>query len=281
MGKRGQLMNTIAPEKAAAREAARNENGTFGAQEHSSPEVTVGPSPKALGMIGLGPASENPLAEPFDSVEERPLRPYFALTPGDDDEFFDAPIGTTVHMVVKGKGGSRVRRFVKADDARFEQPVWHELAEFREVEIATHTAGELWEELFEDDGRMRSAMLCAPHGMLYSDRRGFVDRADIDKPITWEEARDFLAAFPKAHLVSRSRFGDSRDDGVPPAFHGKAHITVDEGGYLRITGPGRGRNAVRALHLSNVQVFDRDGDLVIRQELDPGFGWEEVLRPTR
>jgi len=110
MGKRGQLMNTIAPEKAAAREAARNENGTFGAQEHSSPEVTVGPSPKALGMIGLGPASENVLAEPFDSIEERPLRPYFALTPGDDDEFFDAPIAITPRTggCLRTAAGSRI-----------------------------------------------------------------------------------------------------------------------------------------------------------------------------
>lgn len=104
---------TISPTAADAREAARATDGKFGEQQHTDPET--GFSKKALAMFGLGPASVNTYAEPADRIEERTPRPYFALTPGDDDEFFDARPGTRLHMKLPNENGHLVeKRFVRS-----------------------------------------------------------------------------------------------------------------------------------------------------------------------
>jgi len=270
-------MTTLTPAQRKAQADARHADGTFGEQHHADPETKV--SPKQLGMIGLGPTSKNVFAEPLDREEWRPLRPYLPLTPADDDEFFDAPEGS--YLVLSTEVGKQ-RRFVLEHDDRYGHAVWGELAEHREVVVRSHEPGDLWATMFADDGRMHSARLSLPAGMLHSDRDGFIDRHEYDTPIEWEEAMHRLAVYPNAVVVSRSQFGDERTDGVPEGLQGKVTVDVREDGYLKLTGPGRGANrAVRALHMSKVDVFDRDGDIVLRHEQDPGFGWEEVLRPAR
>lgn len=271
-------MTDLTATQIAERENARRDNGEFGTHEHSTPDVSLGSklTPKQLGLLGLGPSSPNIFADSFDAGDaDRPLRPYLPLTSGDDDEVFDAPIGTRI-LVVTDEQNMAVRKFERDSD-----DTWRELSEHREVATAEVTTGEVWEALFADDGKMHSAQLSAPLGALYSDRTYFVRRDAVDAPLSVEEARDRLRAHPRAFLVSHSSFGDSRDDGVPQALRGKLKVDVADDGYLHLAAPGRGRQASRGINLTALQLFDRDGDIVLRRETDPGFGWEDVLRPTR
>lgn len=258
-----------------AREQARHSDGRFGAQDHTAPETVLagGPSPKQLGMMGAGPASVNVFAEPWDKHEMRPLRPYLPLTPADDDEFFDARPGSHLSVVEEGEDGrTSLRTFVRGTDA------WEERSSLRNVAQRDVAPGELWEELFNDDGTMRSSMLMAPVGVLYSDERFYVSRDDIDKPLTVQDAIHRLTGARRGLMVSRSVFGDHRDDGVPEAFQGELTLDVTDAGYFSFAAIGRGRQAKRSFDLERVQIFDRDGDLVFRMEHDPGYGFEEVIR---
>lgn len=256
----------------AARESARHDNGQFGEQHHTAPETTI--TPKQLGIIGLGPESVNTYAEPYDAEEWRPARPYLALRPSDDDEFFDARVGSRITLSQDGA----TRTFELTRDTRYPGPVWSERSA-RNVETGVLEPGDLWAEMFDDDGRMHSARLSAPVDVLFSDRTYYAHRSEIDTPLAWEEARDRLTATSRARLVSRSVFGDSLDDGVPEVFQGTLRTSVTGDGYFSYSETSRGPKATRSLHLTAVEVFDRNGDIVIRKETDPGYGFEEVLRP--
>lgn len=261
-----------------AREEARLSNGRFGTQSHTPPEATLtGPSPKQLGMMGAGPDSVNVFAEPWDEDEMRPLRPYLPLTPADDDEFFDARPGTRLNVVEKNEaGGTSIRTFVRSDDG----DTWEERSQLHDVFQRDVPAGELWADLFEEDGTMRSSLLQAPVGVLYSDQRYYISRDDVDKQLTTDDAIYRLSGARRGRLVSRSVFGDHRDDGVPEAFRGELALELRDNGYFSFAGIGRGRQAKRGFPLERVQIFDREGDLVFRMEHDAGYGWEEVLRLT-
>lgn len=267
-----------------AREDARERStGRFGKQEHSAPEVTLADGtvipPKDLGILGMGPSSENSFAEKADlanddGIPTRPLRPYLALTPADDDEFFDAPVGSELHVREKIQGGERLRRYrheVGAD----RQSVWRELAEHREAVVAEHAAGDVWASMFEDTGHMRSARLHTPLGVLYSDRTHYVTRDRVDTPLTLSHAKWNLGRARRIELVSASRFGDTREDGIPAARSKlmDVHLNGDTLSY----GPSNGSAPSRTIDLSKVQLFTRDGDIVIRKETDPGYGFEETI----
>ena len=230
-----------------------------------------------MAMAGFGgPASVNVLAEPWDKDEMRPLRPYLPLTHGDDDEFFDARPGSRLSIVEKdAAGNTRTRSFVRSD----REGTWEERSELRDVFQNHITSGELWGELFEEDGSMRSNLLHTPNGVLFSDERYYVPRAEIDKPLTVDDAIYRLSGARRGQLVSRSTFGDIRDDGIPKAFQGELELRLNEDtGNFSFHGDGAQAN--RGFPLDRVQIFDRDGDLVFRMEHDPGYGWEEVLRIT-
>lgn len=263
-----------------AREQARLSSGQFGTQEHTAPEATLsGPTPRQLAAAGFGgPASENVFAEPWDKDEMRPLRPYLPLTPGDDDEFFDARPGTRVTVVERDGNATRIRSFVRRANA----DLWEERSELRDVFQRKLTAGDVWMEMFEEDGSMRSALLHAPEGTLFSDERYYVARDEVDKPLTVDDAIYRLSGARRGQLVSRSTFGDVRDDGVPEAFQGELALELRDNGFFSLSGIGKGRDAKRGFPLDRVQIFDRDGDLVFRMEHDHGYGygWEEVLRIT-
>jgi len=237
-------------------------------------------SKKSLGMMGLGPHSPNSYDEPFDAEQDRPLRPYFALTPGDDDEFFDAHPGSRIHVKVPGEDGKLVeKRFVRADKLDENgTPVWFEMSQRREVIAGEVNASDLWAEMFDDEGAMHSARFHMPVGMLYSDSRRFVNREDVDVPMTITQLRDRLKSV-RVEMVSASLFGDTRQDGIREGFTGVLDIDLADDGTLTF-GPDLHGPIQRVFNASRVQVFDREGDIVIRQtEAGPGsYGWEEVLR---
>ncbi|SDH40289.1 hypothetical protein [Microbacterium sp. 77mftsu3.1] len=278
-------MTTISTASESAREGAREKaTGRFGDQQHSAPEVTLTDGtiipPKQLGIIGMGPASENSFAEKADrsnndGIPTRPLRPYLALTPGDDDEFFDAPVGSELHVRERVQGGERTRRYVHEIGAD-RQTVWRELAEHSEAVIAEHAAGDVWASMFEDTGHMRSARLHTPVGVLYSDRTHYVTRDRVDIPMTLSHAKWNLSHASRIELVSASQFGDTREDGIPAARSKlmDVHLKGDVLSY----GPSNGSAPSRSIDLSKVQLFTRDGNIVIRKETDPGYGFEETIR---
>ena len=261
----------------AAREDARQDDGRFGVQQHTAPEAQLndGPSPKALGMFGLGPASVNAFAEPLDSEEDRPLRPYLPLTPGDDDELWDARPGSRVVVSESVDGRTSLRTFVRGGTSE-----WEERSTERDVFVRTVETGEVWEAMFADDGTMRSSPLSCPPGTLYSDATGFVHRDRTDTPLSAEDALDRLAPHTRGILVSESAFGDTRDDGIPPARQGSLRVSVT-GRTVQLQPVGGTRGTARTLNLDNVDIFERDGDIVFRQEKDEGYGWEQVLRLER
>lgn len=264
--------------QAIAREEARQSSGQFGTQQHSAPETTLaatGPTPKQLAAAGFGgPASVNVFDEPWDKDEMRPLRPYLPLTPGDDDEFFDAHPGARLSLVEKDDNGrTRVRSFVRHEKAG----IWEERSELRDVFQREVESGELWLELFEEDGSMRSALLHTPAGELFSDQHYFVSRDAIDKPLTVDDAIYRLSGARRGQLVSRSTFGDHRDDGIPKAFQGDLELRLNED-TAHFSFHGQSAQATRGFALDRVQIFDREGDLVFRQSHDDGYGWEEVVR---
>lgn len=226
-------------------------------------------SPKQLGIMGLGPDTPNRFAEPFDTERgERPLRPYVALTPADDDEFFDAPAGSILSIAEP----TSLTRYVKTDSAYG----WEKLSD-RNTRSGAIEAGELWGRLFREDGTMRESMLSAPHGTLFSDQHYFVPAATVDQPITAADAIKRLSG-GRARLVSRSVFGDSRSDGIPPVFQGTLTVSCTADGYLQYRSTGGQRGASRGVQLGGAELFDRGGDIVIRKEELAGYGWEEVLR---
>lgn len=262
-------------ESAIAREEARLSSGQFGVQEHSTPETTLsGPTPKQLAAAGFGgPASVNVFAEPWDKDESRPLRPYLPLTPG-DDEFFDARPGSSLSVRDVAEDGKTSVRTYTCVDGQF---TWHELSS-RGTVVRAIPAGELWLDLFEENGAMRSALLHAPVGTLFSDQHYFVARDAMDKPLTVDDAIYRLAGARRGELVSRSMFGDHRNDGIPPAYQGELVIDVTDSGRVTYHRVGARDSEKRQFTLDNVEIFDRDGDIVFRQEKDSGFGWEETLR---
>lgn len=276
-------MTPLDSPQTAAREDARLSTGRFGAQEHSSPEAAlapsperVGPSPKQLGMVGAGPASVNVFADSWDNDEMRPLRPYLPLTTADDDELFDARPGTRVSVVTKdATGRTFLRPFVRTEN----DGTWEERHPLRDTFQRELSTGEVWEEMFEEDGTMRSTLLHTPDGLLYSDKRYYVSRDDIDKPLTVQDAVDRLSGARRGQLVSRSLFGDQRNDGIPPALQGVLSLKIEDG-HLSYSAVGGDRLAKHGFSLEQTQIFDREGDLVFRKEQDLGYGFEEVIRIT-
>lgn len=263
----------------------REQTGKFTTKENDAPTgalTTAKPelTPKQLAIMGLGRTSVNVFAEPADAEADRgrrPFRPYLPLQPADDDELFDAPTGSIVTIVDTAEDGKTSTRIYEKDRGDFD---WRELSQRGVTSDTITETGELWASLFNDDGTMRSALLSPPPGVLYSDASHYVLRTAVDRPITVEDAAERLHA-RRATLVSRSVFGDTRDDGIPAALQGPLTVSVDGTGYLRYQAVGRGRQASRALNLAGADIFDRDGDIVIRRELDEGYGWEEVLRVAR
>lgn len=254
-----------------ARELSRENTGRFGVQQHSAPETALpGHTPKQLAAAGFGgPASVNVFAEPWDKDESRPLRPYLPLSSGDDDEFFDAHPGSSLTIV----DGVNVRTFTCTG----EQFTWEERSHRGNV-VRTVSSGELWLDLFNEDGSMRSALLHAPVGTLFSDQHYFVARDVVDKPLTVDDAIYRLSGARRGELVSRSTFGDMRLDGIPPVYHGELAIDVTDTGRVTYHRVGARSGEKRVFTLDNVDIFDRDGDIVFRQEKDGGFGWEESVR---
>lgn len=259
--------------------------GSFAPQRQTAPEVTLapatGPTPKQLGMIGAGPASSNSYSEPADRAEtedgipNRPLRPYLALSPADDDEFFDAPVGSHVHVTTK----DGERYFTLEQFAGKEDPVWAEHRAGSSHPICELERGEMWAELFADDGRMHSNRLHAPEGYLYSDRTHFVHRSRVDERMLPLTIESLVNRRGQLTVVSRSSFGDQRQDGVDPMYEGQLSARV-EGGKL-IYGRGNGAAPSRSIALGKVQTFWRNGLIVVRSEQDEGYGWEEAYDVSR
>lgn len=257
-------------------------DGTFTTKTHDAPTGALTPparefTPKELAILGMGgPDTVNVYAEPVDARTERgdrPLRPYLPLQPADDDEFFDAPTGALLTVEDHDQAGRPfTRRFQKFTEA-YE---WRELTE-RDVPSATQlSAGDVWANLFEEDGSMKSARLSAPHGMLYSDRRHYVHRTQVDEPLSLEQVFDRLHG-RRAQLISASEFGDRRVDGIPDGFDGPVNVTVEADGVFRY-GPVTPGHRAHAVSVGRVDLYDREGDTVIRVEREAGYGWERVFR---
>lgn len=248
----------------------RATDGTFAEKPQSAPEASLGEvTPYQMGLMGLGPASKNDFAEPFDTaLDRRPLRPYLPLTPGDDDEVFDAPTGTVLTCSDKGA----VSRFEKVFDGS-----WVTLGE-RGAPHKRVTAGDVWGALFREDGTMRSAKLDLPLGTLYSDKTWFTSQEETDSPLTPADVEGRLHG-SVVRMVSHADFGDERVSGVPEGERGA--LTFDSrDGYVQIVSRGR-RPSKRTVNLSQVECFDRAGDVVLRWEHSPGYGYEIVLRKDR
>jgi hypothetical protein len=157
-------MTTFDETKVKRQSAGTSTGGQFATKEQSAPESGLiangGYTPHQLGIIGLGPASPNSFAEEFDATRgERPLRPYFALWPGDDDEFFDAPAGAVIEM-------DDARRF----ELNAEPRQWQEVDDTGNAVGDYLEPGEMWANLFDPEtGAMKSARMCLPDGTLQGD----------------------------------------------------------------------------------------------------------------
>ncbi|MBN9214826.1 MAG: hypothetical protein J0J04_08550 [Microbacterium sp.] len=246
--------------------------GQFATKTNDAPAAELerpGPTPKQLGILGLGPDAPNVLAEPFDAERgERPMRPYLPLCSADDDEFFDTPKGAKLSVVY---GAGDVRTYRKAD---------HEFGWVGDDEHRTPMeAGELWASMFNDDGTMRSAMLSAPNGYLIGDSGYWTPTAQVDKPIGATEAIARLDG-KRARMVSKSATFTTgqRNDGIEPALQGVLHLECGSDGYFRYRSAPQGNHSGRAQLIAGAEIADRNGDIVIRHTAGDGYGWEEVFR---
>lgn len=247
--------------------------GSFASHERSAPETTI--SPRALGAIGLGPASPSVYMDRVDTRAERgerPARPYLPLQPADDDEFFDAPTGSV--LITRGEDGK-----VASKHQKLHTGTWRELSE-RGVPSATDIEpGDLWATRFsEEDGTMSPTVLVPPHGVLYSDRTHFIARDQVEEPIDVDSAvTRFRQTQGRATVVARHVFGD--DPGGTPGVRAAAY---DEDVVIAFQGEDivvGGISTHQAFPRDRVKTFLRDGQVVLRREDDEGYGYELALEP--
>ena len=243
--------------------------GSFTAKTQSDP--SGGLSLKQLGIIGLGPDSENRFATHWDNRDDRPLRRSLALLPADDDEFFDAREGVVLN-IAEGRERTLWRKLptTKTDG----QWAWANTETGEELE-----SGELWASLFDEEGRMAPSQLLMPVGVGFSTRAYYTELKDEPRDADW--AREQLAG-GKARMAELALLerGEVTSSGAPDGNNGadKLDVTFTDYGAIRI-GAGRGLN--REWNLDAVEIFERRGNVVIRQPLnDEGERVEVVYQPA-
>lgn len=247
--------------------------GSFAAHDRSAPETTL--SPRALGAIGLGPVSPSVYMDRVDARTERgerPARPYLPLQPADDDEFFDAPTGSV--LITRGADGK-----VVSTHAKFHTGAWREVSKRGIASAVEIEPGDVWATRFsEEDGTMSPTVLVPPHGVLYSDRSGFVARDQVEEPIGVDSAvTRFRSTQGRATVVARHVFGD--DPGGIPGVRAAAY---DEDVVIAFQGDDivvGGASTHQAFPRDKVKTFWRDGQVVLRREDEEGYGYELALEP--
>jgi hypothetical protein len=255
-----------------AKTTAASTAGSFAEHERSAPETTL--SPRQLASIGLGPASHNVYADRVDQENERgerPLRPYLPLQPADDDEFFDAPLGSML-TVRRDAASTQVERYELVGDYEWRRRGTHDLTG------PVISAGQVWAELFsEEDGTMASTVLTPPHGVLYSDRTHYVSRDRIEQPIQKDTVRSvFAKTRGKAQVIARHVYGDRENNisGVRVAAYDEDVTVSVQGGDIVVGGI----STHQKFPADTSTAYYREGDIVLRYEPEFGYGWELTLR---
>lgn len=263
-----------------AKTSAASTAGSFAPHQHSAPEDPLFEAPvpdltpRQLASLGLGPASVNVYADLVDHDDEpgrRPARPYLPLHPADDDEFFDAPIGSML-TVRRDPASPEVERYELVGDYEWQQYSHHG------PRGPVMQAGELWSTLFaEEDGKMASTVLTPPHGIVYSDRTHFVPRERVDQQIDLDTAVSVFKKYRgKAEVIARHVYGDRQDNisGVSVAAYDR-EVTVAFQGDDVVVG---GISSHQKFSRKTSTAFFREGDIVLRHEPEFGYGWELQLR---
>lgn len=248
-----------------AREDARNANGQFGEQPKTEPEVTLGSTltyaqEMQLGM--RGPTNDNTFQDRFDvEPDDRPTRPYLALTVADDDEFFDAPPGA--HLQVSRPNGE-TEWYERAEGGW----TWHKLSDaHRSAITGSIEAGELWGSLFHET-EMDASQVILPPGQHFWNWQ-----SKGEAPTTADESRARLRESPKWEMTSRYLSGDTLEAGTHSAERGSHQAVLSADGN-QVTFGDAGTFPVR-----DGLLFEREGDLVIRKDED-GYGFEYAFRPA-
>ena len=263
-----------------AKTTAASNVGSFAAHERSAPEdpllsVPVPDlTPRQLAAVGLGPASVNVYADRVDHDDERgerPARPYLPLQPADDDEFFDAPLGSML-TVRHDPSSTDVERYELVGDYEWRQYGHHGL---RGPVIQ---AGELWSTLFtEEDGKMASTVLTPPHGIVYSDRSHFVPRERVEQQMMLDTAVSVFKKYRgRAEVIARHVYGDREDNisGVNVAAYDRDVTVAFQGDDVVVGGISSHQKFPRATSTA----YMRGNDVVLRHEPEFGYGWELTLR---
>ncbi len=244
-------------------EVSRDTAGRFSEKAGSAPDVA------------LAPASSGPWAGSRWDQErgERPMRPYLPLQPGDDDEFFDAPLTTVLTSLDPKEDGAKPKRYQKVDEEN-----WSELDARGNRIGGPIPSGALWEDLHYGDmwngPDFKTARLDMPRSVLYSDRSHYVYRARTDKPISKAEAGRRFEPGAKFAVVSQAGYDSKtrtyRNGGVNARIaddrtvisskNGK--VVWDSGSTLTIG--------------TTDEAFERDGDIVISSKEE--YGVETVYR---
>lgn len=256
-----------------AKTTAASTAGSFAGHEHTTPDASLTPAPheptpRQLAALGLGPDSPSVYRDTVDAERgRRPLRPYLPLQPADDDEFFDAPVGSVL-TVRRDPASTEVEQFTCTGDYE-----WVDTRAGAQV-----SAGELWGSLFsEEDGVMASTLLTPPEGVLYSDRTHYVARARVDQPMMPATAvAVFKKSGGKANVIARHVYGDIERNisGVKVAGYDQDVVVAFQGKDIVVGGV----STHQVFPAGASQAFFRDGDIVLRHEPEQGRSVELTLR---